>query len=339
MRRIVVALLAIAVLAALAVWPRHSRRPPDPDRDEASVASSAPSRATVPRPPAAGHGESTRVHQPPLKLAAPLGPPDRPLRARIGWNSPGLCDHGVDMLAQAQRRQALLQTFRREEVKGVAIDHDDAVTGEALEAIRFAIGRTRQYANYLLGWNPKDFVPSIHVYRSVEQLRSVACISRTSIAYYDGALHLTGDPRYTSATLMQETAHEYVHHILVTMGVSRPIWLHEGLAMQIAEERWWKKGQTGLEREHLPFATLVDDFPHTLPDEQRASAAYYQSYMMVAFLRQRRGPAYFRELLDDLAWGRLAPEEAFAVAAAVPTGSTLEAIWTEYTRTHRDPGF
>jgi hypothetical protein len=113
--------------------------------------------------------------------------------------------------------------------------------------------------------------------------------------------------------------------------------------MQIAEERWWKKGpgrlEDWLERDPLPFAALVDAFPHTLADEQRASAAYYQSYMMVGFLRQRRGPAYFRELLDDLAWGRLSAEEAFASAAAVPDGSTLEATWREYLRTHRDPGF
>jgi hypothetical protein len=219
MRPVVIALLAVALLIGVALWPRRSPRPTGADRDE-PVASSLPVRAAAPRPPSKVPGESGRVHQPPLELAPPLDRAgDAPSRPRFGWSSPGLCDNRMDLQAQAQRRQALLQTFRREEVKGVAIDHDEGVTAEALEAIRFAIGRTRQYANYLLGWNPKDFLPSIHVYRSVEQLRSVACINGTSIAYYDGALHLAGDPRYTSATLMQETAHEYVHHILVTMGV------------------------------------------------------------------------------------------------------------------------
>jgi hypothetical protein len=59
----------------------------------------------------------------------------------------------------------------------------------------------------------------------------------------------------------------------------------------------------------------------------------------VGFLRQRRGAAYFRDLLDDLSSGRLTPEEAFPAAAAVPAGSTLEEQWGQYVRGHRDPGF
>jgi hypothetical protein len=65
-------------------------------------------------------------------------------------------------------------------------------------------------------------------------------------------------------------------------------------------------------------------FPHAVRDDRRATIASYQSYLMVGFMRQRHPARYIRELLDDLAWGRLTPEEAFPVAAAVPPGSTLE---------------
>jgi hypothetical protein len=260
---------------------------------------------------------------------------------RLSWSAPGLCENGARAASQARRKAALLRTFRTEDSDGLAIAHDETVPGDALATIRLAIGRTAQVASDLLGWTPTGLPPAIYVYRSAEELRAVACVNAGSIAYYDGSLHLSGDPRYTTATLTREAAHEYVHHILVTMGISRPTWLHEGLAMQIAEERWWRRPgmnlQAWLEQQRLPFESLVDGLAHAFSDDQLATAAYYQSYMMVGFVRQRRGPAYLRELAAELASGRTAPEEAFARAAAVPAGASLDAEWDRYVRTHRDP--
>jgi hypothetical protein len=324
--------LGVVLVTAVGLGIRRRHRRPAREASDLVAAPALPVDEERGRRPPAGPR--------PVPPAAPPQWAKHPYERRpLDWTSPGLCEDNGEAVRTSQRRAALLRGFRTNELKGVLLAHDEGVPDETLEAIRFALGRTRQFADYLLGWSPKEFPPPIYVYRDAAQLRSVACINGT-ISYYDGSIHLTGDPRYTAGTLTEETAHEYVHHVLTTMGVRRPIWLHEGLAMQIAGERWWRKPELGLvawlEREHLPFDSLVDTIPHAVSDERRATAAYYQSYMMVGFIRQRRPVAYVRELLDDLAWGRLVPAEAFAVAADILPGSTLEGEWDRYVRAHRD---
>jgi hypothetical protein len=71
MRPIIIALLAVALLIGVALWPRRSPRPTGADRDD-PLASSLPVRAAAPRPSSKVPGECGRVHQPPLKLAPPL---------------------------------------------------------------------------------------------------------------------------------------------------------------------------------------------------------------------------------------------------------------------------
>jgi hypothetical protein len=315
-----VALAAVLVVAVgSSIVSRRRASPeaePEVDRDPA-----APSLAER-RPPS---GEAPPPDRVPRLTRREQGP------GVVGWTSPGLCVDGALAATRFREKQALLRSFVATDLHDLHLIHDPRVPPGVLATFALAINRTRQYANHLLGWSPQSFPPAIHVYRTSEQLRAVACINASGIAYYDGSLHLTGDPSYTDATLRQEAVHEYVHHILVSMGVSRPAWLHEGLAMQIAEERWWQRPELGLpgwlRREHLPFDSLVDLFPHTSGDERLANAAYYQSYMMVAFLYQRRGRPVLRELLDDLAWRRVSPEEAFPRAAA---SASLEEEWGRF---------
>ena len=80
----------------------------------------------------------------------------------------------------------------------------------------------------------------------------------------------------------------------------------------------------------LPFEALVTAFPHTA-DEPFAVATYYQSYMMVEFLRQQRGADVFRGLARELAAGTLPPERAFQLASGLPPGK-LETAFAAFLR-------
>jgi hypothetical protein len=297
-------------------------------RSRSSPAATEESEAPQPIRPARSATARTRQVPPSFQPSVQRG--------SLSWSSPGLCEDGGDSRARAAARQELLRTFRRDEVGGLLIAHDPEVPPAALQTIAFAIGRTRQFANWLLGWSPQQFPPPINVYRSAEQLRSVACVNLSSVAYYDGSIHLSGDARFTATTIQQQAAHEYVHHVLTAMGVSRPAWLHEGLAMQIAEETWFRKPSMGLverlAREHLPFDALVDLMPHAARDDQQADLAFYQSYLMVGLLRQRLGSSGIRELLDDLAWGRLSPEQAFTRGLA--PSARIEDEWRRFVLEH-----
>jgi hypothetical protein len=288
-------------------------------------------RSSVAAAPATSAPTRAR-HQSGMPRTDPTSEPGTPT-----WRSPGLCEDGANAASLLERRRALWRSFATTQVHEVRIWSDRAVPAPLMTEVAFAIDRTRQYASYLFGWSPREaFPPPIYLYRDVEQMRSIACVNGSRIAYYDGSVHIAGDSRFTEATIRQAASHEYVHHILVTIGVERPFWLHEGLAMQIAEERWWRKPGLGLQewlaRKHFPFDALVDLVPQVDKDESAANAAYYQSYMMVRFIAQRRGDRYFRDLLDDLAWARMSPEDAFARGAAEPplAPAALEEEWRRF---------
>jgi hypothetical protein len=72
----------------------------------------------------------------------------------------------------------------------------------------------------------------------------------------------------------------------------------------------------------------VSAFPHTA-EERFAAAAYYQSLMMVRFVRHRRGPGVFRALIHDITSGQLSAAQAFAQAAGLAPAA-LELAWRSF---------
>lgn len=254
-------------------------------------------------------------------------------RFRIRWGKAGLCSD-EDGPRRVGNRGSLIQGFKTAKIRELQIAFDDSVREEVLQEVASTIQRTRQYANYLLGWSPQSSPPRVVVYRDLEQMLSVACANKATLGYYDGEIHLSGSWTHGLVQIRQSAAHEYVHHVLNTMGVSKPMWFHEGLAMRIAEEEWWRDPKLGLqqwlEKEHLPFQALIEGFPHTA-DELFAGAAYYQSLMMVSFIRERRGPDSFRQLLNDLSAGIVSPSRAFSVATGLE-GAQLEAAWNDFVK-------
>ena len=159
----------------------------------------------------------------------------------------------------------------------------------------------------------------------------VSCVNRSAIGYYDGAIHLSGDIRHGIQTLQQTAVHEYVHHILIGLGIKVPMWLHEGLAMKLAGETWWADPSLGLvawlRDQHLPFKAMAGAFPHTA-DERFALAAYYQSLVMLEFLWDRKGDDGVVALVQALARREMAAEDAFSSMGS--SGDSLEQAWREF---------
>ncbi len=279
--------------------------------------------------PAAVARASPEVGSTDSGAAEPPRAPDP--RFGVRWGQPGLCP-GQDNDSVLARREALYARFQISSVGGAKIRHDPSVPHHVLEEVAQALGDARLTTNKLVGWSLSAPSPAVIVYRDLAQLQSVACVNQSAIGYYDGSIHLTDDPNHGSHQVQQTIIHEYTHHVLLSIGVRKPMWFHEGLAMHAAGETWFNRSDLGLvrwlEQSHLPFDALVPAFPHTA-DEKFASAAYYQSLMMTEFLAYRRGPDIFRALSVDLASGAVTPQEAFARGAGL-SPSALDAHWAAF---------
>ena len=268
--------------------------------------------ASPTRAPAAGSASGS------LPDAAPAGSAaakDR--RFVVRWGEAGFCP-GEDSRALLVRRVALLSQFREASVGQATFRHAPEIERDRLEPIAAHLERAALIAGDLVDWSPTASLPPVIVYRSVEQMRSIACVNEGAIGYYDGSIHLSLEPERSARHVRETIIHELMHHVLLSLGVRQPMWFHEGLAMLAAGERWFTDPRLGLVRwlkqQHLPFDTLTVAFPHTA-DEAFAAAAYYQSFMMLQFLRSRRGDQVIRSLASDLASGHLTPHQAFTTAA------------------------
>lgn len=283
---------------------------PEPARD------GAPPRDVVPEPAA----------------AEPADRADR--RFQVRWGESGLCGPGD--ARRAAQRPALLGTFVALDAAGTTVRHDPrvdpVVLGAVLSVLRAVQSPSQSPIRRILGREPDRLPPpEVYVYRDVRQMLEVSCVNRSALGYYDGAIHLSGDTRHGIETLKQTVIHEYVHHVLIGLGLEVPMWLHEGLAMELAGETWWVDPSLGLvawlRDQHLPFETMTGAFPHTA-DERFALAAYYQSLAMLEFLLERRGDDGVAALVRALARGEVAPNEAFSSTGV--SGEALEQAWREF---------
>ncbi|OJH34891.1 hypothetical protein BON30_40585 [Cystobacter ferrugineus] len=248
-------------------------------------------------------------------------------RLRVRWGKPGLCEDGTRPLVD---REALLSRFVAGPEGAEHIRRDPDLLVAHAEMAREMLEQAHRLLRMLLGPQVDAVrVPSVFLYSSVEQLVSAACVNRATRGYYDGAIHVAAE-----RDLNESLLHEYSHHVLNQLGVRKPMWLHEGIAMLVARETWWQDRRLGLHdwlpEGHLPFEALVDAFPHTA-DELFAGAVYYQSIAMVFFIRVRGAQPDLGALVEQLARGQVSPRSAFAYAAG-REGRELHEAFRDYVR-------
>jgi hypothetical protein len=311
------------------VEPPPTRAVPQAQRADAAAGTA---REPPAEPPAEEAPRSPVPTAPAVAFDAGLPPraatPERDERRfRVKW-SEGLC--GERSLAELRyARDQLLAGFFERRIGEAVVRHDPSLDGATLARLSVQLQRARAAVAQWVDWAPNTPPPELVVYRSAQQLRAVACASAQTVGYYDGRMHVAVDSELSEALVDQTVVHEYVHFALNTLGVPRPMWLHEGLAMHVAEETWWRNAQLDLgqwlKSDHLPFDAMVFAFPHTA-DEKFALAAYFQSYRMVDFIQASAGPQATRELVRRLAGGATDQDAAFAVGAGLEA-STLEAHW------------
>ncbi|MFT3706756.1 MAG: hypothetical protein QM817_03735 [Archangium sp.] len=269
--------------------------------------------------------------------AGTLGPPtldggrkrSRDKRFGVRWDEPGLCD---DL---PRRRAELLSRFVTVRRADTQILRDPAVSEDFANAMGESLLIARRTLSVLLGPRADVAFPDVYVYESVDQLRSVACVNTATAGYYDGSIHVPASDPDAHRTVV----HELTHHVLRALGVQKPMWFHEGLAMYAADERWWSDPRSGLvpwlQREHLPFSALTEAFPHTA-DELFAGAVYFQSFEMVRFLGAKAGRPDFAWFAEGLANGTLNPQTAFGASLGLDDAA-LEREWQTFVRTSVQP--
>lgn len=249
-------------------------------------------------------------------------------RAAARMTSPGLCED------EQKSRDALLDSFRRVEVADATVLIDPVLPEPVLARVASALHLARERSAELIAPGRHVGPPTIVVYRGLNQLRSVSCVNASAFGYYDGAIHLSGNPDGGLTQLEQTLVHEYAHHVLVQQRVRLPMWLSEGTAMLVAGETWWQQPELGLaawlRAGHLPFDDLVPPFAHAT-DERTATHVYFQSLMMVEFVRRLRGMPAVTALIARLSQGLVSPDDAFAEATGLPP-ATLSAEFAAWVR-------
>ncbi len=233
-------------------------------------------------------------------------------RAGARMTNSGLCE------TLKNDRDALVSSFRRVDLDDGIVLIDPALPEQIISRVSGSLRVGRAATTELFALERPTRAPLVVVYRSLKDMRSVSCVNTSAYGYYDGAIHLSGNPNGGLTQLEETLVHEYVHHVLMQLGVRLPMWLSEGTAMLVAGESWWKEPSLALEpwlqSTHLPFEMVVTEFAHAT-DEKTATAMYFQSLVMVEFVRARAGDAGLRELLKLLATGALSPDDAFTTAS------------------------
>lgn len=295
-----------------------------PDSVDASVAVFDAGEVAASAAVDAGSLHSLLAEQPP-PANEPV--PGKDPRFGVRWSLKGLCGPGFE--EQLRRRQALLSSFALMTLSGARVFYDPSVPAERVLVVGEALAAGRQQAVKLLGPEAVVAAPDVYLYANAEALRDTSCANQVTAGYYDGSLHLHAEDPELEKTVV----HENIHHVLNQLGVPKPMWLHEGLAMFAAKERWWQDPRLGLAQwlraQHLPFDGLALAFPHS-SDERFAFGVYYQSLRMVEFVFTRspsRDGIY--RLVAGLRDGSIAPQRAFAQASGVGS-EALELQWRAF---------
>jgi len=192
------------------------------------------------------------------------------LRALVAaWSKPGLCNDAADA---AGAREAVTSSFRLLELgERGALYLDPRLPADAELPILSYLDRAENEVAIRLGLRPPR--PVTFVYADQQLMKASACINEEVVAFYDGALHIVASRPDALASVL----HEYTHHALFRAGLMAPTWAHEGIAMNIAKERWWRSP-------HFLQALLAN--PFGMDDMDRVIAYKLKPAQAVAFYVQ-----------------------------------------------------
>jgi hypothetical protein len=339
MKRVVVPTIVLAAIVSWLLFSRSkSETRPGKSHFVAEPSLNSGEDADLPRtrdpeqPP--GRAQEAQPREAPVEnVPAPASVSERTeTRFDVRWDTPGLC--GTQDVGRVLHRDALLATFVQMDAIATPAFYDPGVDPAVLKEIPW-------FQNYVVNDMPIPAglnalaLPTIYIYRNIDQMLSVSCVNHAAIGYYDGAIHIAGDVRLGSQPIAETLIHEYVHYLLNKSGIRLPMWLHEGLAMKSANEQWWHDPSLGLQswlvERHLPFAAMVTAFPATA-DEKFALAVYYQSLMMTKFVLEREtraGAKGLSALLVALARRQVSAADAFSWSTDLD-GDALELAWAEF---------
>jgi hypothetical protein len=196
------------------------------------------------------------------------------------WSEPGLCGSGEGAAA----RESLIATFQL---------WDGAERGQFRVDPRLPLDSIHPILGYLddaervVAARLKVRVPRPEMFLYFDQrlLRAAACINSEVVAYYDGSMHVVP----SDADVRTSVIHEYTHHALFSSGLIGPAWAQEGMAMNLAQETWWRERRwlTALLDHPFSMDDLDDHVPYKLVPDQ-ALQFYAQSAALVACVLDSR---------------------------------------------------
>jgi hypothetical protein len=302
-------------------------------------------------------GQRPQSLLPAASVVARIEPAQQAKRGELDlpWRHPGMClEDPRPGFAMARARY--LESFAPTEAWHTTLYVHPDVPEWAARVVQDNLEKTSTRVTSYLHHTAEP--PRIYLYPSVEKLREHSCASAVAVAYYDGAIHLAlesvtaqdtltdGWPsvprelqemleRRRESLITKSLLHEYVHHVLVSNGVGKPIWFQEGAAMLVAHDGphdfWtvWRKNPIDLRR-------MVGTFPQTssLTD---ATIFCAQSYVMIEFLERlcwRRISYILDGLTDALMNGNASPETLFdwtiSNCGSDLFSTTQLSLWNDY---------
>lgn len=266
-----------------------------------------PGSANAAAPPAS---PSSRIHASASVATAgvstsPRGPALEPARPDLPWRHPGTCAEGTSIEVEKARAR-YLSTFIATAAWHTTIHADPLASPQAVEGVRSRLELIHELSVPRLGLDSEP--PPIYVYPSVEQVRAYSCTSKIAVSYYDGAIHLAANDE----TLESSLRHEYAHHVLVSSGITGPMWFQEGAAMAFGGDcpnNAWQ-----LWREHrFDSKEMVSGFPRSASLET-AAEFNAQACIMMEFLERlclARPGCGMHELANALTSGEATPYTLF----------------------------
>lgn len=209
------------------------------------------------------------------------------------WSKPGLCASSTESASAVRER--ITSSFRLWDAGAQGRFYvDPRLSSGAEQVVSSFVARAAREVGKRLGLHPPR--PDVFIYFDQALLKASACINEDVVAFYDGVLHVVTN----RADTQQSVLHEYTHHALFSSGVRAPAWAQEGIAMSIAQERWWRTATflEALLSRPFDLADMDRSLPYKLTPTQ-AVAFYVQSAAMVeCLLLDRRWQ--LKELFETL---------------------------------------
>jgi hypothetical protein len=198
------------------------------------------------------------------------------------WSQPGLCGAPGDALTA---RATLSAGFRYWDGGNQGLFHiDPRLPLDAVKPILSDLADAEREVGKRLKLSVAR--PETFLYFDRALLTAAACINPDVAAYYDGALHVVA----TDGDVRTNVLHEYTHHVLISSGLLGPAWAQEGMAMNVANETWWRAERWYKAMLDHPFG--IDDLDQSIPyrlEPEQAAQFYAQSAALVACVLESKG--------------------------------------------------